>query len=351
MEKPAIQPVILSGGSGTRVWPFSRPEKPKQLLPLTGERSMLQLTAARVQDRTRFRAPIVVCGASHSEGVASQLLESELAPEQLIVEPLGRNTAPAIALAAASVAPDTPLLVMPSDHIIVDLAPFFRAVDLAMAVAKDGWIVTFGVCPDRPETGFGYIRPGERLDEGVLQISEFAEKPTHEKACEYLSEGDCLWNSGIFLFRAGDYLDALSRHAPSIREGTRIAVDRARRDGARMYPDEAALAEVPSVSIDCAVLEKTDRAAVVPIGMDWSDLGSWDAVYDIRDKDESGNAISGDVLTFDTEGSLIISDGANVTAIGVKDLMILVSGDSVLVLPRGEGQRVREIADARKRGG
>ncbi len=345
MVRPPIQPVILCGGAGQRLWPLSRPERPKPLLPLVGERTMLQLTADRVSDRTRYAAPIIVCGSAHAQQVKDQLVETGSAPGTMIVEPVGRNTAPAIALAAASVAPETVLLVMPSDHLVERAEPFRRAVDLALPAALDGRIVTFGIEPTRPETGYGYIRIGEKLCDGVHAVAGFVEKPDVERAEAYLAEGGYSWNAGIFLFRADACLAALERHAPPILEAARKSLQRAQRDGIHIRPDPEAFAAAPSLSIDYAVIEKTDRAAVTPIDMGWSDIGSWDAVYDFGDKDAEGNALSGDVLALGAEGSLIHSDGPTVAAIGVKDLLILVSEGSVLVLPRGESQKVKEIAD------
>ncbi|PWG02113.1 mannose-1-phosphate guanylyltransferase/mannose-6-phosphate isomerase [Sphingosinicella humi] len=345
MASALIHPVILCGGAGQRLWPLSSPEQPKPLLPLVGNKSMLQLTADRVSDRTRYAAPIVVCGTLHARQVENQLVEAGAAPATMIVEPASRNTAPAIALAAASVAPETALLVMPSDHLVERAEPFRRAVDLALPAALDGRIVTFGIEPTRPENGYGYIRIGERLSEGVHVVDAFVEKPELERATAYLAEGGYSWNAGIFLFRAGDYLAALARHAPAIAVAAQSSLELARKDGIHIRPDPEAFGASPSLSIDYAVIEKTERAAVVPVEMGWSDIGSWDAVYEFSGKDAEGNALSGDVLALGTEGSLIHSDGPTVAAIGVRDLLILVSDGSVLVLPRGESQRVREIAD------
>lgn len=341
-----IQPVILSGGSGTRLWPLSRPDSPKQLLPLTDERTMLQLTVDRVTDGTMFQEPIIVCGARHAEAVEAQLAEAGAAARSIIVEPMARNTAPAIALAAATVDPETILLVMPSDHVVKDVATFLRTVQLALPVVIEGWLVTFGIEPDRPETGYGYIRRGPRLSEGVYQVDRFVEKPNVEKARAYLAEGDCSWNGGIFIFRAGDYLTALRDHAPEILDAVQRSLDEARAEGNRLYPEEAAFGSSPSISIDYAVLEKVGNAAVAPADMGWSDIGSWDALYDFLAKDEGGNIASGDVVTIASEGTMIRTSGPTVAAIGVSDLIILATPDAVLVLPRGESQRVKEIVES-----
>jgi mannose-1-phosphate guanylyltransferase/mannose-1-phosphate guanylyltransferase/mannose-6-phosphate isomerase len=345
MPGSLIQPVILCGGAGQRLWPLSRPERPKPLLPLVAERTMLQLTVDRVSDRARYAAPMIVCGAAHAEQAEDQLVEAGSASHIVIIEPAGRNTAPAIALAAASVAPDTPLLVMPSDHFIEDPEPFRRAVDLALPAALEGRIVTFGIAPTRPESGYGYIRIGGPLLEGVHEVDAFVEKPDPAQAETYLAEGGYLWNAGIFLFRAGDYLAALADHAPAISEAAQRSLALGRRDGVHVHPDPAAFSASPSISIDYAVIEKVDRAAVAPVDMGWSDIGSWDSVYQLSAKDADANALSGDVIALGTEGSLIHADGLTVAAVGVKDLLIMVSGGAVLILPRGESQRVREIAD------
>lgn len=352
-SKPVIQPVILSGGSGTRLWPLSQPEQPKQLLALTDELTMLQLTARRVRDEGRYHSPIVVCGARHAPQVGKQLAEIGVEPACMIVEPVARNTAPAIALAAASVPPETLLLVMPSDHVIEDVKAFRDIVMRALPIASDGWIVTLGIEPDRPETGYGYIRRGEELTAGVYQVERFVEKPSLEKARAYLVEGACSWNGGIFLFRAADYIDALVEHAPDILRATRRSLELGRVDGVEIHPDEEAFGAAPSISIDYAILERIQHAAVAPIEMGWSDIGSWDALYDFAQKDERANAMSDGMVTFDCEGSLVRSTGPLVATIGVKDLIILATPEAVLVMPRGDSQRVKEVVaelEAREEG-
>lgn len=341
-----IQPVILSGGSGTRLWPLSRPERPKQLLPLTEERTMLQVTVDRVSDGSRFQDPIIVCGERHAGQVEAQLAEAGVEARSVIVEPMARNTAPAIALAAASVAPETILLVMPSDHVLKAPAAFLETVERALPVVADGWLVTFGIEPDRPETGYGYIRRGRPLSEGVHEVERFVEKPDAERARAYLAEGDCSWNGGIFLFRAADYLAALGDHAPDILDAVIRSLELGRAEGKRLHPQPDAFAAAPSISIDYAVMEKIDRAAVAPVDMGWSDIGSWDALYEFLGKDSQGNVATGDVVSIGAEGTLIRTSGPTVAAVGVKDLIILATPDAVLVLPRGESQRVKEIVES-----
>ncbi|HEX8257631.1 MAG TPA: mannose-1-phosphate guanylyltransferase/mannose-6-phosphate isomerase [Allosphingosinicella sp.] len=349
MAGQRIQPVILSGGSGTRLWPLSVPERPKQLLALTGEETMIQLTAERVRDAERYAAPIAVCGERHADQVEAQLTAIGTPPALVIVEPSARNTAPAIALAALAAAPDDCLLVMPSDHVVADVAAFGAVVERALAAAADGWIVTFGIEPDRPETGYGYIFRGEALAEGVNEVERFVEKPDRATAEAYLAAGQCSWNSGIFLFRAGDYLEALERHAPDILAAVRAAVAGGRREAGRLYPEASAFARSPSISIDYAVMEKVERAAVAPVSMGWSDIGSWDALYDLIEKDAHGNALSGEVVAIGGSGSLIRTTGPKVAAIAVNDLIILATPEAVLVVPRGESQRVKEAVEAIER--
>jgi len=343
MTDPIITPVILTGGSGTRLWPMSRSARPKQFLKLTGDTTLLEQTIARVTG-TGFSEPLLVGGAAQ-EDVLQLLAGSDAA---IILEPEARNTAPAIALAALVLPPDTPMLVMPSDHVIADVAAFEAAVTQAAALAAQGWLVTFGITPTGPETGYGYIHQGEALDAGGFRAARFVEKPDRETAQGFLDDGGYHWNGGIFLFTAGRYLEELENHAPEIVAAARAAFDAGHRDGAVHRPEASAFADAPSTSIDYAVMEKAQQVAVVPVSMGWSDVGSWDALHEITAKDEGGNALSGDVLAIDTANNLIRSDGPKVTAIGVEDLIIVATKDAVLVMPRGESQRVKEIVDRLK---
>jgi mannose-1-phosphate guanylyltransferase/mannose-1-phosphate guanylyltransferase/mannose-6-phosphate isomerase len=342
-----IVPVILSGGSGTRLWPMSRPEKPKQLLSLTARETMLQLTAARAHGDA-FAAPIVVANAAHADEVEAQLAAVGAAPSALILEPAGRNTAPAIALAALAVGDARPMLVMPSDHVIADPEAFHAAIHAALPLVEQGWLATFGITPDAPEAGYGYIQVGEELAAGVHRVARFVEKPKREVAEAMLAAGDHAWNGGIFLFRADAFLDALATHAPAILDAARAAMTSARRDGARVHPDAAAFAASPSDSIDYAVMEKADRVAVVPVAMGWSDVGSWDALHAISQGDESGNVIEGDVVALDARNCLVRSDGARVAVAGVSDLIVVASGNDILILPRGRSQDVKLLLEAMK---
>jgi mannose-1-phosphate guanylyltransferase len=347
LSKPII-PVILSGGSGTRLWPMSRSERPKQMLALTAQETMLQLTARRAHGE-RFAAPIVVANARHAEMVEDQLAAVEASAQTLILEPVGRNTAPAIALAALAAGGGAdPLLVMPSDHVIADVAAFHAAIHAAMPLVLDGWLVTFGIDPQAPETGYGWIHVGEEIAGGVHRVANFVEKPPRDKAEAMLAAGDHAWNGGIFLFRADRYLAALRDHAPAMLEACEQAMAAASTEGRRIYPDAAAFAESPSDSIDYAVMEKADRVAVVPVSMGWSDLGSWDALHAISDLDAAGNAHEGEVLAIETANCLVRTDGVRIALVGVKDLIVVASGNDVLILPRGRSQEVKKLIEAMK---
>ncbi|MGE5721481.1 MAG: mannose-1-phosphate guanylyltransferase/mannose-6-phosphate isomerase [Sphingomonadales bacterium] len=348
-ESSRITPVILSGGAGTRLWPLSRKARPKQMLALTGAGTMLATTAARVADPDRFAPPIVVAGAGQADEVEQQLAAAGTPAGTLIVEPEGRNTAPAIALAALSADEDALLLVMPSDHLIGDAEGFLEAIAVAAPLAEAGWLVTFGVRPTRAETGYGYIRQGRQIAPGAHEAERFVEKPDAATAAAYLAEGGYHWNAGIFLFRAGAYLDMLAVHAPDIAAGVREAMAKAETRRSRIAPDAQLFGAVRSQSIDHAVMEHAAKVAVVPVDMDWSDVGSWQALHDVSFRDESGNAVSGDALAIDCNDCLILSDGPLIAAIGVHDLAIVATPDAVLIVPRGDSQRVQEaVARLRK---
>ena len=343
-----IVPVILSGGSGTRLWPLSRAEKPKQFLSLTAAETMLQLTAARARG-AGFAAPVVVANAAHADEVEAQLAAAGAEPQALVLEPVGRNTAPAIALAALSADPDAALLVMPSDHVIADVDAFHAAIRRALPLVEDGWLVTFGITPDAPETGYGYIQVGEEVAAGVHRVARFVEKPRRDVAEAMLAAGDHAWNGGIFLFRADAFVAALERFAPAMLAAVRASLDAARREGARVWPDADAFAASPSDSIDYAVMEKADRVAVVPVAMGWSDVGSWDALHAISEGDAQGNVVSGDVVALDAANCLVRAEGVRVAIAGVSDLIVVASGSDVLIVPRGRSQDVKLLLDAMKK--
>ncbi|MBA4047258.1 MAG: mannose-1-phosphate guanylyltransferase/mannose-6-phosphate isomerase [Sphingomonas sp.] len=344
-----IIPVILSGGSGTRLWPMSRPEMPKQLLPLTADETMLQLTAQRTPTGAQFAAPVVVANARHADLVEAQLASVAVPAQALILEPVGRNTAPAIALAAlAAGAGAAPMLVMPSDHAIADVAAFRAAIARALPLAEAGWLATFGIAPNAPETGYGYIAVADQIAAGVHRVARFVEKPPRERAEAMLAEGGHYWNGGIFLFRADAYLTALGEHAPAMLAAVERAMAAARRDGARIYPDATAFAASPADSIDYAVMEKASRVACVPVNMGWSDVGSWDALHALGAFDAEGNNCRGNVVALDTTDCLLRSTGVRIAMVGVSDLIVVASGNDVLILPRGRSQDVKRLLDAMK---
>ena len=337
-----IVPVVLSGGSGTRLWPMSREERPKQFLALAGDETMFEQTLARVSDAGQFAPPLVVANRRHAELIERQLDGREAV---MILEPAARNTAPAIALAALQAPGDAPLLVMPSDHVIADVGAFHRAVAAALPLVREGWLATFGIAPDAPETGYGYIEMGEALTDGVRRVARFVEKPDRATAEAMLADGRHVWNGGIFLFRADAYLDALAAHAPAMLEAAKRAMAAAERDGSTILPDAAAFGASPSDSIDYAVMENADRVAVVPVSMGWSDLGSWDALHGLHG---GGDAHHGEVIAIDTQNCLLRSDGIRIAAVGVSDLIVVASGDSVLIMPKGRSQDVKQVVEALK---
>ena len=349
MTQRRIVPVILSGGSGTRLWPMSRPERPKQLLALTADDTMLQLTARRVAGEA-FAAPIVVANLRHADLIDEQLAAVGVTPQSIILEPVGRNTAPAIALAAlAAGGGEEALLVMPSDHVIADVDAFHAAVTRALPLVAQGWLVTFGIAPDAPEVGYGWIGRGEAIGEGIFRVRRFVEKPPRDAAEAMLAAGDHDWNGGIFLFRADMYLQALGQHDHAILVAAEAAMAGATREEVRLLPDADAFAASPDQSIDYAVMEKAERVAVVPVQMGWSDLGSWDALHAISDQDDGGNAHAGEVIAIDTKNCLVRSDGVRIALVGVENLIVVASGDDVLIMPRGRSQEVKKLTEALKR--
>jgi mannose-1-phosphate guanylyltransferase/mannose-1-phosphate guanylyltransferase/mannose-6-phosphate isomerase len=341
-----IHPVILSGGSGSRLWPLSREHYPKQLLALLTERTLLQETAARLDQLADAAPPLLVCNEEHRFLVAEQLRELGRSPAAIILEPCGRNTAPALTLAALSVcesAPDDLLLVMPADHVIRDGAAFAGAIRQARSQAAAGAIVTFGIAPDRPETGYGYIRKGEAAGEGGWRVGAFVEKPDFETARRYQESGDYFWNSGMFLLRASLWLEELRRHRPEMAAACEAAYRGGRRDGEFYRVAREAFAACPSDSIDYAVMEKTQRAVVLPLAAGWSDIGAWQAVHDLGAQDADGNVIQGDVLASGTHNSLLISQHRFLAALGLEDLVVVETADAVLVARKAHAQAVKDL--------
>jgi mannose-1-phosphate guanylyltransferase len=348
MTQKRIWPVLLSGGVGARLWPVSRAAMPKQLISLTEAATMLQATAARCADGARYHPPLVVASAAHAATIGDQLAGIGAAPGALILEPVARNTAPAIALAALEVLRQDPaglMLVMPSDHHIARPEVLQAAVATALPLAEAGWLVTFGITPDHPATGYGYIEIGDVLAVGVNKVVKFVEKPDVATATRWLVEGRHAWNGGIFLMRADVLLEELAQHAPAMRDACQRAFAAARRDGTTITPDAAIFAGCPADSIDYAVFEHAARVAVVPVAMGWSDIGSWDALRDLGPADGDGNVSSGNVIAVDTQRCLLRSDGPILATIGVHDLVIVATADAVLVSAAGQTQGVRKIVD------
>ena len=344
-------PVILSGGSGTRLWPLSRDAFPKQFLALVGHDSMLQATWHRVAPLASG-APIVVAGETHRFMVAEQLREAGCADATILLEPLARNTAPAIAAAALEATRDGAdplLLVLPSDHVIADAEAFRAAVRAASAAAEAGSLVTFGIVPTGPETGYGYIKAA--AGEGVRAVERFVEKPDAATAAAYVASGDYAWNSGMFLFRASAYLAELERHQPAMLAACREALARARRDVDFVRLDQAAFAASPSDSIDYAVMEKTAHAAVLAIDVGWNDVGSWAALWQVAEQDGDGNAHHGDVLARDCRDTLAWGDGRLLALLGLRDVVVVDTADAVLVAHKDHVQDVKAIVAELKRRG
>jgi mannose-1-phosphate guanylyltransferase/mannose-6-phosphate isomerase len=343
-----IHPVILSGGSGTRLWPMSRTLYPKQLLSLLGHDSLLQQTVRRVADGHDFASPLLVANEEHRFIIAEQLREIAAMPRALLLEPVGRNTAPAACVAALALTeaePDPLMLVMPSDHTIGDLAAFAGATECATTAARAGALVSFGIAPQRAETGYGYIRRGGELDgaKGVFAVAEFVEKPGPEQAEAYVASGEHSWNSGIFLFPARVYLDELERLRPDMVAACRKALATAQRDSDFVRLGREAFAACESDSIDYAVMEHTRRAAVVPVSMGWSDVGSWDALWEMGAKDQHGTSIEGNVIAEDTRNCYLRSEAGLVAAIGIEDLVVVATADAVMVAPRNRTQDVKKL--------
>jgi len=346
--KGSIYPVILSGGSGTRLWPLSRRSYPKQLLPLAGVDTLLQETALRVHETGAFAPPLILCNDAHRFIIAEQLRDRNIEPLAIALEPVARNTAPAIAAAALIVAehdPDGILLVLPSDHVIRNLPAFHAAVDTACEAARRGALTTFGVVPTHPETGFGYIRRGEAF-EGLPEaasVAEFVEKPSEERARAFLASGEYAWNSGMFVFPVRILLEELDRLQPELVAACRESVVKSKRDLTFTRLDEAAFSTAPSISIDHALMEQTEAAAVVTADIGWNDIGSWAALWELSERDESGNVTLGDVVLRDVHDSYARSENRLISAIGVRDLIIVETEDAILVAPRDRAQEVKEI--------
>lgn len=342
-------PVILSGGSGTRLWPLSRGQYPKQFLPLVSDKTMIQETMLRLNGVAGLQPPIAVCNEDHRFMMAEQMWEIGIKPAAIILEPIGKNTAPAVAIAALSAQPDDVLLILPADHVIDDSASFHTAVKAADILAKQGQLVTFGIVPVAPETGYGYIKKSpEKVDE-AFKVDSFVEKPDLEKATEYLASGNYYWNSGMFAFTASRFLEELNKFNPEMLAVCKKALASAQKDLDFTRLSLETFSECPSDSIDYAVMEKTDQAVVIPLDAGWNDVGSWSALWDVTRKDSQGNAVYGDILTIDTQNSYLYSKNKLVAAIGVQDLIIVETDDALLVAAKDKVQEVKEIVDQLKK--
>jgi mannose-1-phosphate guanylyltransferase/mannose-6-phosphate isomerase len=342
-----IVPVILSGGEGRRLWPLSSPERPKQFLRLTGDETLLQQTVRRLTDPDVFSQPIIVGGLSQRFLIAEQLRAAGLEGAQIVLEPTGRNTAPALAVAALlamAADPDAMILSAHADHAIPDAAGFRAAVATGIPAARAGRLVLFGLVPGFASTGYGYIRQGERIDTSATAVAQFIEKPNLAKAELLLAEG-CLWNSGIFLMQAASLVAELKAHAPDVLAAAQAAVAGAASDADFLRLDPHAFAGAPQISIDHAVMEKTANAAVVAADFAWNDIGSWSAVWEIRERDGRGNATVGKIVLDEVSDCLVFAEGVRVAVHGVSGLAIVATPERLLVLPRRSDQKVRDLAD------
>lgn len=345
-------PVILSGGSGTRLWPLSRGQYPKQFLPLVSDHTMLQETVLRLEGINGLKAPIAVCNEDHRFMMAEQLWEIGTKPFAIILEPMGKNTAPAVAMAALTAeSEDDVLLVLPADHVISNLEVFHKAIGQAKILAKQGFLVTFGIVPTEPETGYGYIKRDTLQQGAAYNVAAFVEKPNIETAKQYLQTGNYFWNSGMFAFTAGSFLNELEKFNPEMLACCKQAINTAKVDMDFIRVDKTAFSACPSDSIDYAVMEKTDKAVVIPLDAGWNDLGSWSALWDVSNKDQFGNAIAGDVLTVDTRNSFIHAEHKLVTVIGVEGLVVVETKDAVMIASKDKVQEVKEIVTQLKKSG
>ena len=345
-----IYPVILSGGAGTRLWPLSRAVLPKQLLPLVADKTMLQETALRVANWPGVMAPLVVCGNDHRFMVAEQMREIGITPLGILLEPVGRNTAPAVAAAAhhlKAIDPEAIMLVLPADHVIENNAAFREAVERAITLVGQGALATFGIVPKTPETGYGYIRRGEQVANcgECFKVARFVDTPARQTARGFLAEGGYYWNSGMFMFQADRYLAELQQHAPAIAASASQAMKSAYRDLDFCRLDETSFSACPSDSIDYAVMEHTRDAAVVPADIGWSDVGSWSALWEVQAKDGQGNAQRGDVYLDGVKNSLVRAESRIVAVVGVEDLVVVETQDAVLVAHKDQVQRVKQVVD------
>ena len=347
-----LYPVILSGGSGSRLWPMSREHYPKPLLPLVSDKTLLQETAARLDEIPELGDTVYVCNEEHRFLVAEQVAQLGKTPATIILEPVGRNTAPALTLAAlylVSKDPDAMMVVMPADHVMTEARQFVDAVSQAGFHAGSGALVTFGVVPGGPETGYGYIKRGEKLeDDTAFNVAEFVEKPDLQTAEHYVSAGHYYWNSGIFLMRADSWLNEIERFRPDIKRDCVLAMSQGKQDSDFFRVDKDVFSACPADSIDYAVMEKTDKAVVVPISAGWSDVGAWSALWKICPRDDNGNVIQGDVIAEDTHNAFLVAQHRCLATVGIDDVIVVETADAVLVVHKDKAQDVKKIVERLK---
>ncbi|MDJ0953929.1 MAG: mannose-1-phosphate guanylyltransferase/mannose-6-phosphate isomerase [Acidimicrobiia bacterium] len=344
-----VVPVLMSGGAGTRLWPASRSDRPKQFLPLVDDRTMVRATLDRLGGLAAA-SPLVVANAAHAELVRAELATAGYDEDRVILEPFGRNTAPAAAVAALELmkgGADPLMLLLPADHVIDDVPAFHEAAEHACALAAAGNLVTFGIVPTNPETGYGYIRAGEPIDDAAATVAEFVEKPDLATAERYLTSGEYFWNSGMFVFRCSDYLAALEEFAPEMKKACETTMDHSRRERG-VHLDEDSFSGTPADSIDYAVMENTNRAVVIPLDAGWSDVGSWTALWEIARRDEAGNVLIGDVTATGTTNSYVRADGRLVTVAGVDNIVVVDTPDALLVTTLDKAQLVKNIVERLK---
>jgi mannose-1-phosphate guanylyltransferase/mannose-6-phosphate isomerase len=349
-----IVPVILSGGSGTRLWPLSRKEYPKQYLPLAGDNTMLQETILRLNGLDNLADPIIVCNADHRFLVAEQCQQIDIKNPTILLEPVGRNTAPAIAAAALQLLKETDdavLLVLSADHVIQDVDAFHKAIDIASQQAQSGKLTTFGIVPTEANTGYGYIKSSKNNADGAYKVEEFAEKPDLETAQTYLEQGNYLWNSGMFMFKAETLIDELTAYTPEIVKLVSDAVNNAKQDLDFIRLEKQAFESSPSDSIDYALMEKSDNVVVVPLDAGWSDVGSWSALYDIGAKASSGNVLKGDVIAKDTTNTYIYASHHMVITVGVDNLVVIDTPDATFIASQDKAHEVKSIVESLQKKG
>lgn len=347
-------PVILTGGAGSRLWPVSREHFPKPLLPIFGDQTLLQDTASRLDSIDAVGNPVFVCNEEHRFLVAEQVRTMGKEPEAIMLEPEGRNTAPALTIAALYLAdkdPDAIMVAMPADHVIPDAVAFTATVEKAGQLAEAGYLVTFGIVADKPETGFGYIRRGDGIEaSGGYKVDAFVEKPDAEAAQGYLDAGGYYWNAGIFVLRADRWLEEIGKYQPEILAACKKAMAGSLRDSDFVRADKDAFLASPSDSIDYAVMEKTDKAAVVPMETSWSDVGSWSSIWEVSEQDEQGNVTKGDVLTHGSTNSLFMAEDRCIAAVGLDNIVVIETSDAVLVADKNGCQDVKAIVNQLKQG-